>query len=137
MTVDSTLLEARRFHQVIEGTTLVPSLVENRCCRLHDLFPGLLAFGHKAGSVHETGRSFPIIALRFAWMLIATEWSQAEHSSRNLPASCDRTVALASNLASLPEPPGNGEQESTKEKEMKIPQTYRADLIADTIDLGS
>src|SRR5262252_5287758 len=47
MTVDSALLEARRFHQVIEGATLVPSLVENRCRRLHDLFPGLLAFGHK------------------------------------------------------------------------------------------
>src|SRR5215831_9834693 len=98
MTVDSTLLEAGRFHQVIEGAAFIPSLIENRCGCLHDLFPGLFAFGHKAGSVHETGRSFPIIALRFAWMLIATEWSQAEHSSRNLPARCDRTVALASNL---------------------------------------
>src|SRR5215510_7493634 len=79
MTVDSTLLEAGRFHQVIEGTALVPSLIENRRGCLHDLFPGLLAFGHKAAFVHETGRSFPIIPPRFAWMLIATEWSQTEH----------------------------------------------------------
>src|SRR5262249_8840314 len=84
MTVDSTLLEAGRFHQVIEGAALVPSLIENRRCCLHDLFPGLLAFGHKAAFADETGRSFPIIALRFAWMLIATEWSQAEHSPRIL-----------------------------------------------------
>src|SRR5215510_3750597 len=70
MTVDSTLLEAGRLHQVIEGATLVPSLVENRCCCLHDLFPGLLAFGHKAAFAHETSRSFPIIALRLLGCLL-------------------------------------------------------------------
>src|SRR5258708_9831985 len=68
-------------------------------------------------------------------MLIGIGWSQTGHSSRNLLASCDRLVSLASNLAKRPEAPGNAEQESTKEKEMKTPQTYRAALIAtDTID---
>src|SRR6266851_5235911 len=68
-------------------------------------------------------------------MLIGTGWSQTGHSSKHLPASCDRLVSLASNLAERPEAPGNAEQESTKEKEMKTPQTCRAALIAtDTID---
>ena len=68
-------------------------------------------------------------------MLIGTGWSQTGHSSKHLPASCDRLVSLALNLAKRPEAPGNAEQESTKEKEMKTPQTYRAALIAtDTID---
>src|SRR5260370_4274717 len=68
-------------------------------------------------------------------MLIGIGWSQTGHSSRNLPARCDRLVSLASNLAKRPEAPGNAEQESTKEEEMKTPQTYRAALIAtDTID---
>src|SRR5260370_696010 len=68
-------------------------------------------------------------------MLIGTGWSQTGHSSKHLPARCDRLVSLAPNLAKRPEAPGNAEQESTKETEMKTPQTYRAALIAtDIID---
>src|SRR5215469_8422972 len=116
MTVDSTLLEAGRFHQVIEGATLVPSLIENRRCRLHDLFPGLLAFGHKAPFAHETGRSFPMIPLRFAWMLIETKWSQTKLCPRNLEAICDRSVPSASNLAERHEAP---EMANNNQRELK------------------
>src|SRR5215470_12906353 len=116
MTVDSTLLEAGRLHQVIEGAALVPSLIENRRGRLHDLFPGLLAFGHKVAFAPETGRSFPIIALQFAWMRIGTEWSQTEHHPRNPHAICDRSVSLASNLAERPEAP---EMANNNQRELK------------------
>src|SRR5439155_16642428 len=78
---------------------------------LHDLFPGLLAFGHKVACALRPVGLFPIIALQFAWMPIGTEWSQTEHSPRNLPAICDRPVPLASNLAEHPEATQNAEQE--------------------------
>src|SRR5262249_24306937 len=107
MTVDSTLLEAGGFHQVIEGAAFISSLIENRRGCLHDLFPGLLTFGHKVAPALRPW-PFPIVALQFAWMLIGTEWSQTEHSPQHLNGICDRSVSWTSNLAGEPEAPENG-----------------------------
>src|SRR5262245_54092581 len=84
MTVDSTLLEAGRLHQVIEGAALVPSLIENRRGCLYDLFPGLLAFGHKVACA-LTIRDQPVLSyhsLPAAWMHIESKQSQATRNLR-------------------------------------------------------
>src|SRR5258708_27214850 len=46
VTVDSTLFQASRFHQVIKGAAFITALIEDWCGRLHNLSPGVFAFGH-------------------------------------------------------------------------------------------
>src|SRR5258706_8142321 len=53
-------------------------------------------------------------------MVIGTEWSQPDHSPKNLHALCDRSVPLASNLAEEPEAPENAEQESKRTEVARI-----------------
>src|SRR5258706_389747 len=59
MTVDSTLLQTSRLHQVVQGTALVTALIEDWGGRLHDLPTRLFAFGHEFASRprFETDRS--------------------------------------------------------------------------------
>src|SRR5712692_8655430 len=96
MAVDSALLEAGGFHQVVEGTALVTSFIEDWGGRLHDFSPGLLAFGHKLASTSVIRDRSVVSHHTAAFLLMLSETKQSQSArkfSRGCCRNCQRRVA--------------------------------------------